>query len=83
MIATPSFGPVRAYPISYEETTAEAAEGQWQGRPQTSTCDFFVRRPYRTPSPQDLQLETPREYAVAGNLVIAANLRLRASLFTA
>jgi hypothetical protein len=82
MIATPSFGPVRAYPISYEETTAEATDGR-QGRPQTSTCDFFARRPYRTPSPQDLQLETPPEYAVAGNLVIAANLRLRASLFAA
>jgi hypothetical protein len=67
--------------VSYEETAACAAGRRWQGLPQTATCGFFVGRPHRAPSPQDLQLETPPEDAVAGNLVIAAHLRLRASLF--
>src|ERR1017187_2110475 len=47
------------------------------------TCAFFVRRPDRTPSPQDLQLETSPQYTLAGNPVITPDLPLRASLSTA
>src|ERR1017187_8511350 len=76
------FGPVRANAISYEETTVQAVDGRQQGSPHTTTSVFFVRRPDRTPPAQDIQLETPAEYAVGGDLDIAAHLRLRASLFT-
>jgi hypothetical protein len=72
---------VRARTIGYEETTVQAVEGQRQGFPQTTTHVFFVRRPDRTPPAQDIQLETPPQYAAAGNLVLAAHLRLRASIF--
>src|ERR1019366_432902 len=58
------FGPVRATAISYEETTVQAVDGRQQGSPHTTTSVFFVRRPDRTPPAQDIQLETPAEYAV-------------------
>src|ERR1035438_9079321 len=51
--------------------------------PNQGTCAFFVRRPDRTSSPQDLQLETPPQYALAGNPVIAPHLPLCASLSAA
>jgi hypothetical protein len=75
------FGPVRANAISYEETTVQAVDGRQQGSPHTTTSVFFVRRPDRTPPAQDIQLETPAEHTVAGDLDIAADLRLRDSLF--
>src|ERR1035438_5462369 len=56
--------------------------GPPRAHPNQGTCAFFVRRPDRTPSPQDLQLEAPPQYALAGNPVIAADLPLCASLST-
>src|ERR1035438_559083 len=53
--------------------------GPPRAHPNQRTCAFFVRRPDRTPPPQDLQLEAPPQHALAGNPVIAAHLRLRAS----
>src|ERR1039457_5733716 len=47
------------------------------------TRAFLVGRPDRTPSPQDLQLETHPQDAMAGNPVIAAHLPLRAPLSAA
>src|ERR1035441_8568316 len=47
------------------------------------TCAILARRPGRTPSPQDLQLETPPQYTLAGNPVVAPHLPLRASLLAA
>src|ERR1035441_6486232 len=43
--------------------------GPRRAHPNHRTCAFLVRRPGRTPSPQDLQLEAPPQYALAGNPV--------------
>src|ERR1035441_101694 len=59
------------------------AFGPRRAYPNHRTCAFLVRRPGRTPSPQDLQLEAPPQYALAGNPVISPHLPLRASLFAA
>src|ERR1035441_6301132 len=59
------------------------AFGPRRAYPNHRTCAFLVRRLGRTPSPQDLQLEAPPQYALAGNPVISPHLPLRASLFAA
>src|ERR1035438_1112084 len=69
--------------INDEKARVQAADGQRQDRPQTRTCAFFVGRPDRTSSPQDLQLDAPPQDALAGNPVIAPHLPLRASLSAA
>ena len=71
----------RADTIGYEETKDQAAGGRWESSPQTEACVFFAGRTDRTPSAQDIQFQTPPQDTLAGNLVVAADLPLRASLF--
>src|ERR1700733_15137985 len=56
-------------------------EAQRQAFPRRGTFVAFAGDIDRTPPPQAIQLEPPSEYPATGDLVIAAHLRLRASLF--
>jgi hypothetical protein len=71
------FGPARAHAIVDEETTHR------QGVPGPGTLVSVARNSERTPPAQDVQLETPPDYPVAGNSVIAAHLRLCSAFFAA
>src|ERR1035441_1848549 len=75
MVTVPGF--------AYGKRSVVVAFGPRRAHPNHRTCAFLVRRPGRTPSPQDLQLETPPQYTLAGNPVVAPHLPLRASLFAA
>ena len=67
----------------HEEATDQAGGGRRQALPRGRTFVSFVRNPDRTPPAQDIQLEASPEYGVAGNLVVAAHLRVCGPLFTA
>jgi hypothetical protein len=83
LCGTGPFGPIRARANTYEEGTDQAGNRRRQALQRRWIFAVFLRDPARTPSAQDIQLEASPKYPLSSDLVVAAHLRVCASLFTA